>query len=140
MGVADLVLDAAELLVVLARDAHRIEHRRRLGQGLEEGRQFALAIVLVQCRRQSVAVERLRHFEGADRVHVGGDDGHAAVAPSGMAEGEFTRNVDFRARGQRRALGADQDVLEIELEFFFDAHGVGLPDLRRQGGRLLRQP
>jgi hypothetical protein len=48
--------------------------------------------------------------------------GHAPVVASGVAENEFARNVDVGARSQRRALGPDQDVLEIELEFFFDAH------------------
>jgi hypothetical protein len=47
-GVACLILDAAELFVVLARDAHRIEHRRRFRQGLEKCDQITLVVVFVQ--------------------------------------------------------------------------------------------
>jgi hypothetical protein len=140
-GIARHLLDAAELVVVLARDAHRVEHGGVVGQAAEECRQRGLVVVFVQGRGEAVAGQRPRHFEGADGVHVGGNDRHALVAPARVAKDEFARDVDFGTRGQRRALGADQDILKVQLEVFFDAHGEcgvgGGPATRNQKSSIL---
>jgi len=111
-----------ELLLVGARDAHRVESRRLAFDGSEEADVFVEAVVLVQGRRQPEALERLRHLEGADGVHVGADDRNAPVRCLGMAESELARDVDLAARGQRRTLRADQHVPVIELDLVFDMH------------------
>jgi len=109
-----------EFFIVGLADAHRVE-RGRLGaalvlQSLEEPHQLVFRIMLVQGRRQVMVAQRAGHFHGAGAVHVGGDDGNAAVGAARVVEGELAVDVDVRARREGRALRAYQYILEIELD------------------------
>jgi hypothetical protein len=125
---------ALELVEIAPGNAERIERVRFRLERLEERDEFVAAIMLVQRGREAEARERARHFERADRIHVRRDHRDAAKAPAGVLEDEFARDVDFRARGQGRALRADQDVPEVELDVAVDVHGesgwrIGEPGL-----------
>ena len=47
-----------------------------------------------------------------------------------MAELNFTGDVDLIAAREGGALGADENILEVEFQFVFDMHGR-LPDASR---------
>ncbi len=123
-----------ELLLVGARDAHRVERGRLALQRPEERHALVDPVVLVQRGREPVGLERAGHLERADRVHVGGDDRRAVVLDAGVPEAELARDVDVRARGERAPLGTDQHVLEVELDLGLDAHRA-LPFIARQKRR-----
>jgi hypothetical protein len=112
-----------ELLLVGVLDAHRVERRALALERAEERDDLVDAVVLVQRDRELERVERARHLDRAGRVHVGRDDRDAGVVGAGVPEPELARDVDLRARRQRRALGPDQHVLEVELDVVLDAHG-----------------
>ena len=112
-----------ELLLVGAGDTDRVERRRLAGQLAEKVDVLGHRVVLVQRDRQAERRQRVGHLDGAGAVHVGGDDRDAVVGLLAVAEAELARDVDVGARGQRRALRADQHVLEVQLEFMLDVHG-----------------
>ena len=68
--------------------------------------------------------KRARHRHGPGHVHVGGDERKALPFRAGVQEAEGAVDVDGAARIERRTLGPDEDVLEIELDVGFDAHGL----------------
>jgi hypothetical protein len=41
-----------------------------------------------------------------------------------VKEDEITGNIDFRARGQRRTLWADEHIFEVKFQILFNAHGA----------------
>ena len=127
--------DAAELVVIVRRNAQRVESRRRLRLGGEKGQQLLFAIVLVQGDRQVVFGQRPSHFKGAGGIHVGSDDRNAAILLLRMEKNEFTGKINFRTRSQRRALGADEDILEVEFQILFDTH-VRAPGVARRQKEL----
>ena len=49
-------------------------------------------------------------------------DRNAVVLVLRMLEDELAADVDLRARRQRRALRADQHVLEVQLDLALDVH------------------
>ena len=69
-----------------------------------------------------VLAERMRHRHGPRHVHVGGDERKALPFRAGVQEAEGAVDVDGAAGVERRTLGANEDVLEIELDVGFDAH------------------
>ena len=115
--------DRRELLDVGRGRAQRIEGMRAVRPGEELGELF-LGIVLVQCRERPMLAKRARHRHGSGHVHVGGDERKAFPFRAGVQEPEGAVDVDGAARVERRTLGADEDVLEIELDVGFDAHGL----------------
>src|ERR1035437_2078120 len=78
--------------------------------------------MLVQSRGQLMPRQCFRHFEGASQIHIGGDDRNTLVAPLRVEEDIVTRNIDLGTRCQRRPLGADEHILEIELKVLFNSH------------------
>ena len=113
--------DRGELLHVGCRRAQRVEGVRAIGAG-EEFDKFRVGIVLVQGGERAVFTERARHRHRPGHVHVGGDKRKALPIRAGMEEAERAIDVDGAARIERRTLGANEDVLEIELDVGFDAH------------------
>ena len=55
------------------------------------------------------------HLEGADGVHVGGDDGDALVHALRVQERELAPDLHVGARPDRAPLRAQQHVLEVQL-------------------------
>ena len=64
---------------------------------------------------QSHLGERGCHLEGADGVHVGGDDGDALVHALRVQERELAADLHVGARPDRAPLRAQQHVLEVQL-------------------------
>ncbi|MNP62106.1 hypothetical protein D3C76_1573530 [compost metagenome] len=89
---------------------------------VDEGLPLREAVVLVYRRHHLEASQGPGHGEAADGVHVGGDDGHALPLGLGMFEGELTGQADLGTALESGALGAEQDILETELQVFFDTH------------------
>ena len=112
-----------ELLDVGRGGAERIEGVRAVRPGEELG-ELRLGIMLVQRGQRAVLAERPRHRHRAGDVHVGGDQRKALPFRAGVEEAERAVDVDGAARIERRTLGADEHVLEIELDVGFDAHGL----------------
>jgi hypothetical protein len=79
-------------------------------------------MMFVQRDREAERRKRARHFKRADSIHVRSDDRHAAIVVFRMLEAEFAHDIDPCARGQCRALGADQNVIEVELDVLVDMH------------------
>ena len=121
-GVACAALDALELVEVFARDAHRVEGRRLELESAEKAHQVFNLVVLVQRHRQPLPRQRARHRKGTHGVHVGGDHRHAVITRARVLEAEGALDVDRCARRQRRALGPDQHVPEVELAVAVDVH------------------
>ena len=113
----------AELLPVVLADAERIEGVGLVLKLLEKVDIFLGRVVLVKSGGHFVPAEGGRHLEGAGRVHVGGDDGDAVVGLGRVQELEFTGDVHFAAARERRALRADEDVLEVEFDGILKMHG-----------------
>ena len=78
--------------------------------------------MLMQGGERPMLAERMRHRHGARDVHVGGDERKALPFRAGMEETEGAVDIDGAAGVERRTLGANEDVLEIELDVGFDAH------------------
>mmetsp|Transcript_14078 Transcript_14078/g.35891 ORF Transcript_14078/g.35891 Transcript_14078/m.35891 type:complete len:236 (-) Transcript_14078:112-819(-) len=99
--------------------------RHRVGQRLRSEPVAERGAVDVLGERGEAAVlrERGRHGQRPRRVHVRRDDRDAGPGLAGVAEGEGAGEGDVGARAEGRALGADQDVLEVQLDFMLDAHG-----------------
>ena len=55
------------------------------------------------------------HLEGADGVHVGGDDGDTLVHALRVQERELAPDLDIGARLDRAPLRTQQHVLEVQL-------------------------
>lgn len=68
-------------------------------------------LYLVQCES---------HLEGANGVHVCGNDGNARVVLSRAAEGVLSLQVYFGATFQRRTLRSKEDILEVQFDTFLD--------------------
>ena len=117
-----LLHHAPELVLVGARDAHRVERGRLALELAEKGHRRLDRIVLVQRNRQLEPVERQCHLEGPGGIHVGRDDRDPGVALRRMAKGELARDVDIGARRQRRSLRPDQHVFVIQLDLMLDVH------------------
>ena len=122
-----------ELFYIRRRSAKRIEGMPAAWPG-EELDELRLGVVLVQGGQRAMLAERVRHRHGAGHVHVGGDERKALPFRAGVEETERATDVDGAARVQRRTLGANEDVLEIELDVGFDTHG--LSSVWRENGRL----
>lgn len=78
--------------------------------------------MFVQGDRKLMDGQRPRHGKRPGGVHVGGDDGDAVILAPRVKKNEIARNIDLRARGQRRTFRADENILEIEFQILFDAH------------------
>ena len=78
--------------------------------------------MLVERGRQHEGVERLRHFKGSRRVHVGRDDRDAVIGNRRMQEFEVARDIYFRAGNKGGALRTDQYVLEVEPQGVVNMH------------------
>ena len=116
--------DLASLDEVLFRGAggdHHMAQQGRIGV-VHEGLPLGEAVVLVYRRHHLEAGQGTRHGEGADGVHVGGDDGHPLPLGPGVLEGELTGQADLGTALEGRALGTKQDILETEFQVFFDTH------------------
>ena len=116
--------DLAGLGEVLLRGAggdHYVAQQGRVGL-IDEGLPLRKAVVLVHRRHHLEAGQGTRHGEAADGIHVGGDDGHALPSGLGVLEGELAGQADLGTALESRALGAKQDILETELQVFFDTH------------------
>src|ERR1700733_8585205 len=87
-------------------------------------RKLWLRIVLVQGGERPVLAQRTRHRHGSRHVHVGGDQRKALPFRAGVQEAEGAVDIDGAAGVEGRPLGANEDVLEIELDVGFDAHDV----------------
>jgi hypothetical protein len=122
-GVAHLLQHALELVLIGLRDAHRVERTRFDLERFEKRRELLVAVVLVQRNRQTERHQRARHLERADRVHIRGNDGNAAIFVLGVFEREVAADLDFRPRRQRRALRTYEYVGEIQFQFPVDVHG-----------------
>ena len=117
-----LLPDLGELGEIGVGRADRIEGVRAVGTG-EEFDELLDGIVLVQRRQRVKAAERARHRQRAGDVHIGRDQRKARPFRAGMQEAEGAMDVDLVARIERRALGTNEHVLEIQLDVVFDAHG-----------------
>ena len=113
--------DRRELLDVGRICAERIEGVRAIGV-CKKLRKLRLRVVLVQGGERPVLAERMRHRHRARHVHVGGDQRKALPLRAGVQEPEGAVDVDGAAGVEGRPLGANEDVLEIELDVGFDAH------------------
>ena len=118
--------------------AERVEGVNAVFAG-EELRQLVLGIVFVQRRQRAALAERARHRHRAGDVHVGGDEREAAPFAAGMEEAERAVDVDRVAGAEGRALGSDQNVLEVELDVAFDAHGIVRNGARRRAASGVRR-
>ena len=103
--------------------AERIEGVIAVLAGEELG-QLVFGIVLVQRGQRAALAQRARHRHRAGDVHIGGDERKAPPFAAGVEEAERAVDVDLVARVEGRALGPDQNVLEVELDVAFDAHGI----------------
>ncbi len=103
------------------RGAERVEGVRAIRPG-EELDELRLRVMLVQGGERPVLAERLRHRHRPRHVHVGGDQRKALPLRAGVQEPEGAVDVDRAAGVEGRPLGANEDVLEIELDVGFDAH------------------
>ncbi len=91
-------------------------------RAVDEGLPLLKAVVLVYRCHHLEACQCPGHGEAADGIHVGGDDGNALPLGLGVLEGELTGQADLGTALEGRALGAEQDILETELQVFFDTH------------------
>jgi hypothetical protein len=78
--------------------------------------------MLMQGGERPMLAERMRHRHGPRPVHVGGDKRKAPPFRACVQEAEGAVDVDGAAGIEGRTLGANEDVLEIELDVGFDAH------------------
>ena len=62
------------------------------------------------------------HFKGADGIHVGRNDGNTTPFASGMHKVESAVQIDLGSALQGGSLGANQDILEAELDIVFYTH------------------
>ena len=76
----------------------------------------------------------LGNLKSASGIHVRRHDRHTGHAPPRVAEVDRALKLDLRAGLQGRSLGADQHVLEVELDVHLDAHGWP----QQRGSRVLR--
>ena len=126
--------DGLKLLPVPRSDAERIKGRGlslKVREVLDVG---LFLVVLVERRRELMALERAGHFEGARRVHVGRNDGNAPVDLGAVQELEFAGDVDLAAACERRALRSDEHVLEVKAGSVFEMHGAFPPSKRFRFG------
>ncbi len=116
--------DLAGLDEVLVRGAGRYHHMTQQSRVclIDEGLPLLEAVVLVHRRHHLETGQGAGHGEAADGIHVGGDDGHPLPLGPGVLEGELTGQADLGTTLESRALGAKQDILETELQVFFDTH------------------
>src|SRR5271169_313885 len=71
----------------------------------------------------AMASQDPRHSHRAGHVHVRGDQRKTLPFRACVIEAEAPGDIDLIAGIQRRALGPDEHVLEVELHVIFDAHG-----------------
>ncbi len=95
--------------------------QRRVGL-VDESLPLLKAVVLVYRGHHLETGQRARHGEAADGIHVGGDNGYALPLGLSVFEGELTGQAYLGTALESRALGAEQDILETELQVFFDTH------------------
>jgi hypothetical protein len=74
----------------------------------------------------------MRHRHRPRHVHVGADERKALPFGAGVQKPEDAIDIDGAAGVERRPLGPDENVLEIELDVGFDAHD--LSSVCREGG------
>ena len=114
-------LDLGELGEIGLGRADRIEGVRGVLAREEFGERL-FRKVLVQRRQGAKAPERAGHAHRPRHIHIGGDQRKAGPEPARVNEAERAQDVDVVARIERRALGADQHVIEVELDVGLDAH------------------
>ena len=123
-----------ELLQIGRRRPQGVEGVRAV-RPVEETNEFLLGIVLVKSGQRPMFTERPGHLHRPGHVHVGGDERKTLPLRSRVDEPERPADVDGGAGVEGGALGPDQNVLEIQLDVGFDAHGRS--KCRGEGGRRL---
>ncbi len=116
--------DLAGLGEIFSRGAggdHHMAQQRRVGL-VDESLPLLKAVVLVYRGHHLETGQRARHGKAADGIHVGGDNGYALPLALSVFEGELTGQAYLGTALESRALGAEQDILETELQVFFDTH------------------